>query len=406
MWEKLQARINKIDPNYAVWGVVTLCSAILLVRYSFNFEAHRHGLPSDFMVYLRGWQRVASGADPYVITDPSPYKYSPGILALFYLLPRIPERAWLVFSTVSVLGFMAPFLYGVRIRTWRRVGALLLGLVLAWKGILETLDYGQMELIIFAIAAGAAVLHRRQPLIAGFLAGTLPWLKLPWLLLIVPLALVPKSVSTGVERKERRLRVLLSGYFLSWFFWGAALPSLVFGSERAKLLSQSWIAVLKAQPAGLYYSDINQSFWISACRWVGHPQVAVGLVGVFATFFLYLLSARALKQTPGRDTLAWVSPWLLLNQLLSPLAWRWGSVFVAAIPLAIDSRAFRDPLEHPSQDSGTLRVFRLLLWVAIAGFWLIQLNPIARWLGGSHWCDFHQYGVITGYWLALLALCI
>ncbi len=383
------------SPRIGAWILIGLTLTLLLIRYPANPGSYRYALPTDYSVYLRARDRVNSGENPYQAADSSPYKYSPGVLALVSALPRNPADSWIVFSSLSIFGLAIVLLIGARFPSWKSVLFIPIGLALAWKGVLETLDYGQLELIILLLVVMAAVLRRRHPLIAGFLAGTLPWFKLPWLLLGLPLILGNVASVQGPGRKEKKLRLVISGYLFSWFVLGAAVPSLVFGPERAMQLTQGWIALLRNQPHALYFSEINQSVWISSMRWIGgNPLVPIGLVACAAGFILGSFISRSLRLVSNRDVFAWLSPWLILTQLLNPLSWRWGSVFLVGAPFAIAAGSSRS------------RSFRITVAFIALLFFLLQMNPVVQALGYHHWSDFHGYGVVTGYWISLLLLCL
>jgi hypothetical protein len=71
------------SPRVAAAFLVIVAASLLWVRYPGNRESFRlNGPPTDFAVYTRAWERVEARQNPYVLTDPSPYKYSPGALGL------------------------------------------------------------------------------------------------------------------------------------------------------------------------------------------------------------------------------------------------------------------------------------------------------------------------------------
>ncbi|MCM2324469.1 MAG: glycosyltransferase 87 family protein [Oligoflexia bacterium] len=370
---------KKYGPKIIAGLILLACMAALAARY---LSPDRLQIPGDFAVYLRAWERVASGQDPYVAADPSPYKYSPGILGLVSLLPSDPRAAWLWFGAISILSLGASLVIGVRMASWRAVGLLVLGLALSWKGTLETLDYGQLEFLILLIATVAARLYAFWPATAGFLLGLLPGFKLPWILFFLPFVLRALSHREIPYPRNRFFRRLASGYFLAWFFWAAALPSLMFGPERAKALSQSWVRLLQVQPADLYLTDINQSLFSFALRLSGgSAELVLALVLLSSGALLAVLIRRNRKFVPENGTLAWISPWLLFTQLANPLAWRWGSVFAVGAPFG-------------ARFSWG--------WAVVLLLWLAQQTPVVKLLGFEHWTDLHGYGVITLYWLALV----
>lgn len=377
----------------AILGCV---AAALASRYLF---AHHGVIPGDFEVYLRAWQRVSGGQTPYVAADTSPFKYSPGALALVQFLPRDPEKAWQVFGGLSIAGLVGALLFGVTYRGLRSVGRLVLGLVIAWKGIIETLDYGQLELLILALGVGAAASFETLPVLSGLLLGLLPGFKLPWALLFVPFLLASRMEP---RRRAHRFRRFLSGYLGGWLLWAEAAPSLTFGRDRALVLSRQWIELLRSQPRSLFESDINQSVWQSV--WVTTqklglaPLVAMGSACILVGWMLGRLVARSQQTASGRiasgQALGWISPWLLYTQWVNPLAWRWGSALAVGMPFAWERMRHRGS-----------RMFRWTVGTWIAFLWLLQQTPFLRLLGIHHWTDLHPYGVVSFYWLLLIGLC-
>src|SRR5690606_1528682 len=125
------------------------------------------------------------------------------------------------------------------------------------------------EMFIFPILIISTAIYTRQTLLSGALIGMLPWIKLPLLFMLVAFFFA----SSRRDRKDgkpplRRLKLFFSGFLLSSVFWGAGLPSLAFGPDRALKLSQAWYAVLRDQPQSLFLNDVNQSLWASVGRWV------------------------------------------------------------------------------------------------------------------------------------------
>ncbi len=399
---------HKNAPFIGAAALVVLFAVILYSRYPGNFESYQNGPPGDFSVYLQAWNRYRAGESPYVPHEYSAYKYSPGILALIQFLPSSSVDAWFVFSLLCILGFAGALLFGARYRTWKDVGCLVLGLGLSWKGIIESFDYGQIETLILTIAIFSASLFARYTFWAGLLAGILPWLKLPWAFLFLPFVLAASRVSPTGEAKPpaRRLKLLVSGYMMSSFIWGAAVPSLAFGPEKALELSQSWMTVLRQQPHSLFFSDINQSIWISSLRLMGEGKwLSYAVPSLFAAVLLGFLIRRR-PQTPStQDSMSWLTPWLVFTQIINPLSWRWGSTYLVGIPFATH-RATLDPTSGGlvASNKRLTRISRAALWVCVLALWLLQLNPVVQTLGIHHWTELHSFGIVTLYWIVLLML--
>ena len=164
--------------------------------------------------------RVCRGRDALrgLQSETSPFKYSPGALALVQFLPHDPERAWQLFGGASIALLTGVLLFCVRYPDLRSVGRLVLGLVLAWKGTLETMDYGQLELWLVGLAAAAAATFETAPVFSGLLLGLLPGFKLPWALLFLPFALAAR---TEHRKRAHRFRRFLSGYLGGWLIWAS-----------------------------------------------------------------------------------------------------------------------------------------------------------------------------------------
>jgi hypothetical protein len=133
-------------------------------------------------------------------------------------------------------------------------------------------------------------------------------------------------------------------------------------------------------------------------RWFSGNELVVAVIGgILALALVAVMVVRTYgRARRGRgqfiEPLRWVGPWLIVTQLLNPLSWRWGSVFVVAIPLAtVDSRIWH-------------RVVRKVLWGMVVVGWLLQLNPVVQFLGFDHWTYLHGSGLITFFWATLLLL--
>ena len=118
--------------------VLLFVSLILFFRHSQDLFSDHGKIPTDFQVYVLAVERMRMGINPYIPTDINPYKYSPGALTAFLLLPAQESAAWIVFKFLSLAIWIVTLLIGVTLNTWRQGALLLLGLVLSWKGLLET----------------------------------------------------------------------------------------------------------------------------------------------------------------------------------------------------------------------------------------------------------------------------
>jgi hypothetical protein len=393
-----------IRPWLTALTISLTVGVLLYLRYPGRFNAYSSQVPQDFGVYVKAWQRISQGENPYVPSEFLAFKYAPGLLALIGILPKAPPDAWFAFSFLCIAGLSLSFMIGARYRTWRDVLALVIGIALSWKGILECLDYGQTELFIFPILIVATSIYSRYTLLSGALVGLLPWIKLPLLFMLVPFFFASsRRERAGMKPPLRRLKLFFSGFLFSCVFWGAAVPSLAFGPDAALKLSQSWFQVLKSQPQSLFSTDVNQSLWASVSRWVSSGLVAdphstmtaLGIAGVLCGLLLGVLAIRRPYAPSAQDSFVWITPWLIMGQLVSPLSWRWGSVYLVGACFA----AFRPGRQFVW--------FRGILWLGVLALLLLQQNYVVRhFLGMTHWTDLHEMGVITLYWVTLLLLAI
>lgn len=369
-------------------------SLILYFRFPGKFESYQTHIPPDFGSYLRAWNSLLQGENPYATS----FKYSPGFLALIGILPKNPQDAWFAFSTISIAGLCLALMIGARYRKWKDVFYLFLGIALAWKGALETLTYGQVELLVLMLVIVATATFTRFTIVAGAIMGMLPWLKLPLLFLLIPFVMAASRWQPDAEGKPplRRLKLFVSGFLLSSVFWGAAVPSLAFGPEKALKLSQAWYATLVQQPASVFVSELNQSLWITIDRLLDFDRLtAFGVSGILGGLLLGLLVLRRPHTPTAQDAFVWVTPWLIMTQLVNPLSWRWGSVYLVGACFS----AFR-----PGR---RFLWFRGFIWLGVIFFFLLQQNFFVREvLGLSHWTELHDVGVVTGYWVLLLLLSI
>ena len=384
-------RASEEVPSLVAAAVVGCAAAALAKGYVF---LERGMIPDGFAGYLKAWERVCGGESPYFAAGQLTFTDSPGVLALAQFLPRDPERAWWVFGGGGLALLAGALLFCVRYRDMQSVGRLALGLVLSWRGCVETLDRGQPEILMMGIAVLAAASFESAPVFSGLFLGFLPGFKLAWFFLFLPFVLAARM---DHRKRAHRFRRFLSGYLGGWLIWASALPSLTFGRDQSLKLSQQWVMALRSQPQWVFGSDANQSLWATAQRLGWPPLVAWGIAFLLAGLLLGKLIVRSQETASARiqraQALVWISPWLLSMQLLSPLAWRWGSVLAVGMPAVWYRWGDRNS--------------RVLRWTAatwIFFLWLLKQSWFLRPFGIELWTDLHAYGLISFYWLVLLVL--
>lgn len=389
--ENGQTVFQLVRPRIIAILILLAVGATLFFRHSQDLFSDQGNIPTDFKVYLLAVERARIGINPYVPSEETPYKYSPGALTPFYFLPPQKNAAWMVFKFICLSSWIVAILIGVSLTTWRQVLLLILGIAISWKGLLETLDYGQIEfiLLLFTVVAGHFLEQRR--LFSGFLLGCLPWLKLPWGLLILPYGFA--SIRAGWSE----IKKFLGAYLCGTFVLSILAPSFIFGPAQIGKLMASWLVVLQVQPPELFLGDENQSLWSTLSRWISHGPILGGMSGVLIVILCMSLLLKAVlqKRTVAEvGALAWITPWLILTQLLSPLGWRSGSMLLIGAPFLFRVAA-------PSRRKSLY----WLLCLAVFLLLLLQQNPIAQFIGFSHWTDLHHWGAVTLFWILILALC-
>lgn len=315
------------------------------------------------------------------------------------LLPKDPRMSWIVFSIITLLVWMLMLALGADYHTPTQALSLAIGLLLSWKGALETFDFGQFEFWCLSFAIGAAMAMRKLPAVSGMLLGTLPWIKLPWGFLLLPFLTYYYS-----QHRWSRLSQFFGGFFFTTFIWLVALPGLTWTPEIAFQYTREWVQLLGSQPEHLFVSDFNQSVLGSLKRWTELLQISLSwslpaALAVLGLLFGRLVSKR-LKDSLGTPDstitpLAWVTPWLLFMNLLSPVAWRWSSCLMIGVPFVMGEKRLGER--------------RAIWWIGLlvfAALYALQLNPVVRSLGFEHWTSLHPYGIITGYWLVALLLIV
>lgn len=392
---------NRIGPGVGVVLVAFAAGALLYWRYPAQLGAGLGAtVPADFAVYLKAWQRLLQGENPYLFENAaSVFKYSPGFLALIGFLPKDTNDAWFYFSSLSIVLFVVALLIGARFRRWKHVVLLVIGILLSWKGIVDCLEYGQVDLFLLCLIIGMTALFTRYTVISGIIMGILPWLKFPMLFLLIPFTLAASRKQSSADPKPplRRLKLFYTGFIFSTVFWGVAAPAIAFGPDQALALTQKWYSLLMTQPEHFFAAEFNQSLWVAVERWIQalDPMAALGISGTLGGWLLALLLIRRPISPTAQDSFIWVTPWLIIAQLLNPFAWKWGSVYLVGAGLAAFRRGRR------------WWALRGVLWLAVLACFILQQNFFVReFMGYQNWSDIQQLSVVTLYWVFLLFLTV
>lgn len=371
--------------------LLILISASLYFRHLGSIDSEDYKIPQDFGVYLQAREHLRQGQSPYVTSVYSQYRYAPSAVLPFYLLPESEKTAWLVFKALLILMWTAGIWIGTSFDTPKKFGFLVLGILLSWKGLLETLDYGQLEFAFFFFGILATRLLKTRPWISGLILGTLPWIKLPWGFLLIPFA------GFYLWKKEfHGLTQLLIGAAASTLFWVILAPLASFGWSSTLLLYSDWFMILENQPKTLYWNEINQGLNAALLRLFGPEQSMAAFIPylLLSVFFIWRLLKTTMKQrSSSTEPMAWVAPWLLLAQIVSPLSWRWSSLVLTGIPFAFPTAGF---IRN--------RKVRIALYCLLGVSFFFLQNAGARVFGYSHWTELNPYSSVLIHWMIAFLL--
>ena len=294
-------------------------SLILLPLVLYLFFRFQHGTPGDFEVYRVALSRLDAGLAVYQISDLNPYKYSPAFLWIFkwaFGWSRDPWPWFLGFSLSAWCGSLWMFLKSLRIEGWLGSVALVIALLLGFRGILETLGYGQVDLLLHSVVLIAysrwlgGVSEKGKGLESiligvGF-AGVLV-VKPPFLLLMVPFFLARNWTVAG-------------SMVLSLFAF-LGIPFVMKGAGGGMALYSEWFALLQQQHTPEYLTgNMVQNLSATICRWFGILDQVHRIqhgIEILTLCFFGVLWFRRVRMTPG-----WILSFLPLHFLVYPVTYR------------------------------------------------------------------------------------
>jgi len=302
-------------------AVLAVLAAYLAARFGVAWYLNPGSrMPGDFEVYWRAAERLVSQESIYVPADASPYKYSLAFaeafrFTFFLLEARLAAAVWM---TLSVLGFFGVlYVYVRRLLPLARsplyaVGALFASIALSWSGILETLNYGQVDLLLVAGAMGAVAtssVAARAAIWAAILAVKPHW------------GMVFLAVSIGGGAREfLKLSAAAALVYLAPIAWLG--PSGWAGSLA------EWVTCLRVQQdAAFMTSHLNLSLAAVLSRITGWTEgvgtlSAIG-IGLDLVGLGWLLALRLRQGESLRFKLVALAFGLTGYLLFSPLSWRW-----------------------------------------------------------------------------------
>ncbi|RZA08165.1 MAG: DUF2029 domain-containing protein [Proteobacteria bacterium] len=324
-------------PRYqSVCGAILLLITLILgyrfgIAWFLNPDAR---IPQDWHVYWAAAERLIAGENIYQPQDALPFKYSPTFAYFFrysfFLLPeKMAAALWMLLSVFSFFGALAyasstllPFVKNPR----RYCYFLIVAIILAWKGVLETLSFGQIDLFILAaylvIGGSAWSPHHAK---SGHRALRIClWVAIltakPHFLFVWGITLF---ISPIVEAMMLAVAVLAS----------YALPILWLGPASLNLqFRQWWNCLVEQQDASFMITNFNQSLSATMGRLAERADLVkhlgLGLLAAFGLFLLWLFSRlprRALIAgiASQRARLLWWGFGLSSFLVFSPLSWRW-----------------------------------------------------------------------------------
>jgi hypothetical protein len=385
----LRLRLEQVSVRTWAWLLIALFSFGLFLHNSWRVaglgsldsEQASQLVPFEFKSFLLQVDQAVAGGAPYLGPwERQAYPYSPAVLALGTLWSGTTLesgtatgrllQAWGTASVFCIAALALALALGSSYSRRRSLVSLGLGVLLAAPGIRESFLSGHIEFWILSVSVLAAALLRPRPGFAGFFLGLLPGLKPGWVLLFLPYLIVTMTAQWDLYgKRSKRARYYITGYLIGIVTWGAVIPSLVFGNERARVLLESWFRQLSSAPMSMFLSADNQSVWAGGMRWFEHaPGIGLGLAAILLGLLFGVLVLRPLPTLS--EPLRWLSPWLLFVQLFHPISWKWGSLFMVGAPFALWDRAQEEKpwLEH-AWIRNTLLAASAILAVSQWGDW-------------------------------------
>lgn len=370
--------------------------ALILILLSFSitlFFRFQNSSPGDFEVYRLALERLDTGVSVYQILDLNPFKYSPAFLWVFKWAFGWSSNPWPWFLGVS-LGAWCGSLWMLlkSLRVGGRIGAisLLIALLLGFRGILETLGYGQVDLLLHSVIliaysrwmGGFSDRWRGlESILIGVGFAMVVLVKPPFLLLMVPFFL------------ERNWTVAGSMALALIAFLG--VPFVMKGGVGGTVLYSEWFALLQQQHTPEYLTgNMVQNLSASISRWFGVAKEVHRIqhgVEFLALCFFGGLWFRRVRMAPG-----WILSFLPLHFLVYPVTYR--TTLFSLIPayLWLLWTIFKKRATWYSRVPGLLSAFLLLL----------ATREVAQFVGIQDWDRLSALGIyaVAAFllWVAVL----
>jgi alpha-1,2-mannosyltransferase len=340
----------------------------------------------DLEVYRKGAWALLHGRDPYGAGLPGPrlpYTYTPFSTLLWVPLDLIPLHAAMLLGTGASLValFVALAVFSGRVLPWR-VGAgewlavtgVLTAVAFFSEPVLQTLGFGQVNLVLMAIVA-FDLLGPSTGRWQGALTGVAAGIKLTPLVFVLYLLVTGRRRAAGVAAATAAATVAIGGLVLP-------------GPSRHYFTDLMW----NSGRVGRVWYVGNQSLDGMWARLLGETATAhlLWLASAAAVTALGMWTARRLRSTLSEPagvaacavTGLLVSPiswshhwvwWVLPAVVLAHLAWRTRSWVAAGLALAWSVTFYVGPfwfLPHvrtapPAHAPGTQLLASAYVWVAL-----------------------------------------
>lgn len=292
---------------------------------------HTHGYHIDLEVYRLGVQTWLAGGDPYGPLPPTisglglPFIYpifAAVVLAPFALVTW--TVAWVSLFVLS-LASLAVTLYVTALRAWPAggrggalsVATLALPLLLWIEPVLETIEFGQINLILMALVA-VDLLAPRTWWPRGLLVGVAAAIKLTPAAFVL-FFLLRKDVRSAVVAAVTGVLATALGFLVDWqasaAYWFGGPASGVSGS--------------------VFYT--NETVQAVVARWGVHGPLLTGIWLVAAVVLLALVVPTIRRADPAVA----MSATAAFTLLVSPTSWSHHWVWIAPALVAVGAHAVR-----------------------------------------------------------------
>jgi hypothetical protein len=204
--------------------------------------------------------------------------------------------------------------------------SIVLGIFLSWRGFLETLSYGQVDLLLGAgllWITSSTIDSRKEGARGSAIFRVFLWALLLTVKPHMALILLPACLAFGWKECLRVLALTLVMYLL---------PTLWIGTDSMITLFREWIACLREQQGVAFMTgNINQAVGAVLAR-LSDQLESVGLLGalgiliyasVFGILALPNIRHSLCKEQSTEVKLCWMTYGISGYLLFSPLSWRW-----------------------------------------------------------------------------------